>query len=98
MSYQARRAKFLVKMFKAERPGIICINKIKTAIVFPTNGGGRLGVHFWDSVNFARGIHSMCKELPTFRLVRIYSYHCLGHVQWLENSKHGSLSPELSFE
>lgn len=59
MSYQARRAKFLVKMFRAERPGIICINKIKIAIVLPTNGRRRLGIYFWDSVNFALGIHSI---------------------------------------
>lgn len=32
ISYKARRAKFLVKMLRAERPEIVCLNKVKIAI------------------------------------------------------------------
>lgn len=45
LSYQARRAKFLVKMLKTERPRIICIVS-KTPLIPSMNGGVGLGIDF----------------------------------------------------
>lgn len=45
-SYQARRVKFLVKMLKIERPGIVCLNNVKRAIVSLTKGGVGLGIYW----------------------------------------------------
>lgn len=56
MSYQTRRAKFLVKMLKTERPGIICLNDVKITIDPSINGRVVLGFTLWDSVNFALDI------------------------------------------
>lgn len=46
MSYQARRAKFLVKMLQTERPEIICLNNVKTALA---------SLHKWSGL----GIYSV---------------------------------------
>lgn len=38
------RTSFLFEMFMTERPGTICLNNVKRAILFLINGGGLWGL------------------------------------------------------
>lgn len=65
MSYQVRRAKFLYKMLKTESPGIICVNKVRIAIISLHKWKVGVGIYFVGFSQFCTG-HSLRKEVPTF--------------------------------
>lgn len=65
MSYQVRRAKVLDQMIKTETPGIICVNKVRMAIVSLHKWRAGLGIYCVKFSQFCTW-HGLQKEVPTF--------------------------------